>query len=293
MAIHRSRLNPAWVRKWLIFGLVVFAFGSWGLYDATVIYPRRGEEDVSYRLNQYLAAADKSGQITSVGVTGDPKVALTQLRGQDASLRTAAANDASAAGRAAATELAKMEWLAALSRVGRLTEARTSSTNPELSNARETLKTLNTQWTGKERPNPLKDFDLPLQWLFFGIGYVGAAYFAWLILSRRSKVYTWDDEAKRLTLPKGVGGGRSFTPADLVEVDKRQWHKYYVTLGTADGVKTTLDLQSHVPVEDWVLEMEKIAFPESQEAPEKTGEAEARPVDNEPPLSTGPGPGGL
>jgi hypothetical protein len=288
MAIHRSRLNPAWVRKWLIFGLIVFAFGSWGLYDAAVIYPKRGEEDVSYRLKEYLAAADRSGQITTVGVTGDPRVALDQLRAQEASLHNSA-GDSTASGRAATTELAKLEWLAALARVGRLTPDRTASTNPELSAPRESLKSLQAQWTGKERPKPLNDFDLRLQWLFFGLGYLGAGYFAWLILSRRSKVFTWDDEARRLTFP---GGKRSIIPADLIEVDKRQWHKYYVTLGTADGAKTTIDLQSHVPVEDWVLEMERIAFPESQEAQGDADKpaAEARPVDNEPPLSTGPGP---
>lgn len=288
MAIHRSRLNPGWVRKWLIFGIIVLGFGTWGLYDALVIYPKRGEEDVSYRLKEYLAAADRSGQLSSASINGDPKVALTQLRGQEGSLRTSA-NESTATGRSAMTELAKLEWLAALSRVGRLTEQRTGALAPEFSKPAETLKALTTQWQGKERPKPLNDFDLPLQWLFFALGYVGAAYFAWLILSRRSKVYTWDDEAKRLTLP---GGKRSMTPADLVEVDKRQWHKYYVTLGTADGAKTTLDLQSHVPVEDWVLEMEKIAFPESQEASDRAAgaDAEARVVDNEPPLSMPPGP---
>jgi hypothetical protein len=262
MAIHRSRLNPAWVRKWLIFGIIVFGFGMWGLYDALVIYPRRGEEDVSYRLKEYLAAADRSGQISAPGVTGDPKAALAELRGRESSLRSGA-NESTAPGRTAQADLAKLEWLAALSRVGQLRPERAGALAPDLANPRETLKTLQTQWTGRERPKPLNDFDLPLQWLFFAIGSLGSLYFAWLILSRRARVFTWDDEAKKLTLPRG---GRSITPADLVEVDKRQWHKYYVTLGTADGTKTTLDLQSHVPVEDWVLEMERIAFPETQEA---------------------------
>jgi len=287
MAIHRSRLNPAWIRKWLIFGLIVFAFGTWGLYDATVIYPKRGEEDVAYRLKEYLAAADRAGQLTSAGVTGDPKVAFAQLRGQEMSLRSSA-NESTAAGRVAVAELAKLEWLASLSRVGRLTAERTSPTDPQLANPSETLKKLQAEWTGKERPKPLNDFDLRLQWLFFAIGYVGAAYFAWLILSRRSRVYTWDDEAKKLTLPGGGSAARSITPAELVEVDKRQWHKYYVTLGTADGAKTTLDLQSHVPVEDWVLEMEKIAFPETVEAAEKAPVAESKPGDGEPPLAPSP-----
>jgi hypothetical protein len=74
-----------------------------------------------------------------------------------------------------------------------------------------------------------------------------------------AKSYQFEPETHTLVLP----GGERLAAADLKEVDKRKWHKFYVTLNMNDGRSHTLDLYRHDPLEEWVLEMEKAAFPES------------------------------
>jgi hypothetical protein len=54
----QTKLGKKWLRKFIIFLVVSIGFGIYGLYDATIAYPNRGEKDASYRLLEYLRAAD-------------------------------------------------------------------------------------------------------------------------------------------------------------------------------------------------------------------------------------------
>ena len=133
-------------------------------------------------------------------------------------------------------------------------------------------------------PDPLTRWDIPTQWLISVLGFTlgGWMLVSFVIAARRS--YQWEPGGQRLTLHDGT----SLVPADLVDLDKRKWHKFYVTLKTSPdhptlrGRDVELDLFRYLPLEDWVLEMERTRFPEraTQEAAEKnaaTGDA-ARPA---------------
>ncbi len=77
----------------------------------------------------------------------------------------------------------------------------------------------------------------------------------------------------------GLPGGHSLTPADLTDVDKRKWDKFFVSLvvkpghATLGGKEVALDLLRYEPLEDWVLEMEKAAFPDRVKAEEEARQA--------------------
>ncbi len=115
-----------------------------------------------------------------------------------------------------------------------------------------------------KKANPLSRFDIPSQWLITAVGFIGGAWIVALIARVSAKTYRWEPAAQRLTLP----GGASVTPADVSEVDKTLWHKYYVELHIkADhpklgGKSVKLDLMRYEPLEAWVLEMEQTVHPE-------------------------------
>lgn len=125
------------------------------------------------------------------------------------------------------------------------------------------LDELDKKWSRSDQTQPLAGYDLPVQWLFAIIGFGGGAYLALMILKAAGTKFRWDPGAMRLTLP----GGRAIVPADLKDIDKRRWHKFYVTLLLNDGSSHTLDLYRFEPLESWVLEMERAAFPDRAAAP--------------------------
>ncbi|MGH7132453.1 MAG: hypothetical protein ACREJO_10960, partial [Phycisphaerales bacterium] len=57
--------------------------------------------------------------------------------------------------------------------------------------------------------------------------------------------------------------GKTIVPADIAEFDKRKWDKFYVTINLKGGEARKLDLLRYVPLEEWVLAMERTAFPET------------------------------
>jgi hypothetical protein len=146
---------------------------------------------------------------------------------------------------------------------------------------------LGNKWKTAQQPKPLAAYDLPLQWIMLA-GCMGiSAYMVFLVLLPAARtVYTWEPTTRRLTLPSG----RSITPSDLAEVDKRRWDKFYVVLNLKDsapGGPVPLDLLRHKHLEDWVLEMEKEAFPGSATddsppdgGPDGAGNAESQMPNN-------------
>jgi hypothetical protein len=112
-------------------------------------------------------------------------------------------------------------------------------------------------------PTELSAYDLPVQYLFMVAGLGWAAYLIFLLMRCRARArgFRWEPSSQRLTLP----GGASFTPADLADVDKRKWHKFYATMVLTDGTRHEMDLLRYEPLEAWVLEMEATRFPERAE----------------------------
>lgn len=304
-------LNRSWVLKTGAFMVILLGFGCWALYDAVILYPNRGLGAASKALHVYLERADRAGFLLQDQITvAEPKAQLADLEGRLEALRVSAAAD-TLDGRKAAMELAKYEWLNALDRAWKLTpepkflgeftapahkslwfdpakgEGYTTTSGPgagggaagdgkAVLSPQLLLNELGNFWSASEQPTPLSAFDLPVQWLFVVIGFGLGAYLVFLMLKCKALAmqHRFDAGEQRLTIP----GGASMVPADLEDVDKRLWHKYFVTLITKDGAAHKLDLLRYVPLEQWVLAMEETRFPE-RVAEEKKRKAEAEAAD--------------
>lgn len=264
-ATEFTSINRSWSVKMYIFLIVLVGFGSWGLLDALVWYPRRGIEDASYKQREYLEYVAQNNSYSSASIA-DPVARLKELKAREAELAEADADSRKVTPGGSEyrallpklVDLGAKNWLNSLRLVGRLTPEYTKMANPSA-----TLAELRDKWKTTARPNPLTEFDLPLQWIFAAVGYGLGLYMLMIIVRVMRTKYGWDAATQELTLPSG----RSFRPEHLAEVDKRKWDKFYVTLNLKDGSSHRLDLLRYVPLEDWVLAMERTAFPETATEP--------------------------
>jgi len=253
--IQTTTINHKWRRKMVIFAVVLIGLGIYGLVDAGYVYPRRGYRAAELLERDYLKYLNEVGKLSDSQATiKDPVAELERVReattGVDLKIRP---------------------WLEQLRIVKKLTPQNTEypredfftggvSKGGMIESAQSRLEAL------KNAPHaePLQSYDIPVQWLICGVGLVWGGYIVLLMGRVSKKVYRWDASAKSLTTPTG----ESFTPSDILEIDKRQWHKLYVHLtikpehATLGGKTLEFDLLRYVPLEEWILEMERIAFPE-------------------------------
>lgn len=293
-----TTLSRSWLLKIGAFLLLLLGFGVWGTVDAYLLYPKRGLGDASYQFRNFLAAADAAGKLTEANLTiADPKAALRELEDRQDELRSAAKGETLAA-RDAAMNLAKLEYLSSLSRTWRLNpdpKPLGETSKPEASklvyepatgkgfrivqggartelSPRALAERLDEFWKANKPPTPLSGFDMAFQYVFMAVGFGGGL---WLILTvlkaaSNAKQISWDAGAMKLSLP----GGKSVTPSDIADIDKREWHKYFCTLVTKGGSSHRLDLLRYEPLESWVLELERAVFPDrAKPANDAGGEA--------------------
>ena len=270
----RTTTGRAWKLKTLGFAVALALLAAWGWYDAYKIYPARGQLHEQFMRRNYLLEAEKAFQLPTASVE-DPAA-------EHRKLSALSETDLSA------VEKARLAWLRSISRLTSLAavaeenaaeiELRAADpshrvpTRTMFADPRRELAALSAQLDQADQPKPLAAYDLPVQFLFLYGGIAGCVYLTGLFFVVRSRVYRYDPASHTLTLPTG----RSLTPADIALVDKRQWDKYIVYLKPADGsAEIRLDLYRHRPLEDWVLEMEKLT--PGYVPPEPEPEAEASP----------------
>jgi len=263
-----SSVSTKWSLRLLIIGVVFVAFGLWGLYDAQVAYPDRGRKAAEFHEFQYLqqTALDRPPLSNEAGIK-DPKTRLAQLRAQQKE-----------SGKLRETEIALFQWLGQLQMVEDLEPSKTEfprTTGPEgqSEGAQERLSALRKKWTtddGSEKKTTaaLAPYDIPSQYLILAAGVGIGGWMLFQIVAAKTKVYRFDYEKQQLTLPDGG----VLAPSDIEEIDKRSWHKYFVTMKVKPshpqlgGKEVKIDLLRYEPVEQWVLAMERTAFPEQDGA---------------------------
>lgn len=266
----------------LLIGVVLIGFGAWGLADAAYFYPKRGAEASEWYEYQYL------DQYQTVHGLLDSRAGVADIQTTRNQLNTRAeGNQLDSADRAL------MLWLDSLALIGKTSAEhataipRTDFRGEEVRDAKGRRAELAKRWTtSKGEPvqaKPLSAFDIPVQWAITAAGFGIGVYLLILIVRVRARVFTFDTESQRFTLP----GGESFVPSDIEDVDKRRWHKLYVDIkikpghaGALAGKNVDLDLLRYEPVEDWVLQMEKTAFPDraaKEEAEAKSAKSEESP----------------
>ncbi len=296
---QKTTMSRRWLIKIAIFLIGLPAVGLWGLYDATIKYPARGAQDASRRLYVYLEKADEALAINSVAIA-DPAAELERLEASEADLITQREKGLTSARRSAEVDLARLDWLRSLKRlwtlekdtqrlelqgenlpkVTKLWNTREGrafvSGSDEADTPRQTLDELRVTWESTPEPEPLSGFDLLVQWGIAVVFFSAALYPLYLILRVARTRFTYEPETRRLTLPSGV----TFVPDEIKDVDKRKWHKFYVTVLLKDGEHHTFDLLRFHPLEEWILEMEKTAFPER--AAEEAAAEDVEPIDASP-----------
>ncbi|MDX2130876.1 MAG: hypothetical protein SFY69_02340 [Planctomycetota bacterium] len=277
----RSRVSPRWMRRIIIIAVVLLGFGVWGLIDATVVYPGRGEKAAQFLEHQFLQQLEQRRELTeSRAAIKDPAAELQRLR--------AAREGTGLQG----AEPALLVWLEQLALVGRLDASQATDIprddfrGERVESARGRLESLGKAFTSAqgapaEVPSPLSAWDIPVQWLITAGGFGIGAYLLLLVARVRAKTFAFEPAIMRLTLPDGS----SLAPADLEDVDKRRWHKFYCTLRVKPGHPTLggkgveLDLMRYEPVEEWVLAMERAAFPDrAADDAKKAGDQPAAPA---------------
>lgn len=254
-----TSLNRRWVLKMCAFLLAMLVLGVWGAYDAFWLYPQRGLDSAEYLQMKYLEEANKMGTASLAGVKA-PKTELMRLRETEP---------------AVGVELARMRWLEALSLVRNLDkieaqlaagEAVDPGPDTSMPNGSAKLEELTRKWSSKTQPAALSAFDIPVQYLFVVIGLGLSAYIVVFLAKCSRTKFRYEPGTMRLTMPDG----RSFVPADIEEVDRRLWHKFFVEMKVKGLGTVKLDLLRYAPLEEWFLEMEKASPgyvpPETEEA---------------------------
>jgi hypothetical protein len=241
----------------IIITVVLWGFGAWAVYDATVAYPRRGRIHAEKLELEFLEAARSSGRLFTDTAIFDPKAELEALRTRDVLQMTE-------------LDRAKREWLEALAvpGLGMLDAEHTNISEPEAEIAR-----LREYFDKHGAPAGLSAYDIPMQWLICAVCWGIGAYMLVLFVSVKSRAYTWEAANRTLGLP----GGMKLTPADLDPsdpADLSKWHKFIIFLrlrpGHDSGRKDIrLDLFRHQPLEDWIRALVKGADPDFEFPDEK------------------------
>ncbi len=280
MATITTTLRPGWRLKMVLVIIGVAGLGLWGFYDATIVYPARGEKfarlvgEYDY-LNRAAGPVDRRRPIRAADVSvPEPRQALADLNERQESTGLSE------------LESARMVWLRALSVVGKLEPEHTTFSDDggerdpdtrlaELSEERAAMGDV---------PKAVHLYDIAIQWLIFGVCMTIAAWCLLVVIRTATRRYTYDPQTKTLTLP----GGKSFTPEDIEDVDKSRWHKYYVTIKIRDdhetlgGREIEFDLYRRAFIEGWILEMERTRFPDRIEDEQESDQDAAREDETEP-----------
>lgn len=296
-----TTLRPGWRTKMVIFIAAFLGFGAWGLYDATIAYPNRGLKIASIRELEYLQAAQRvRGRLDPAELSApDPKEQLAMLRrGAD---RLGELDKA----RLAWLESLEKAWRLDASRTtynnsDRAPAQRLKDLDAQWRGVTALPKAVDafdifvqwlifgacsffgvcgvwllvTIWRRPFRFDPqTHTLQLPkvtpVDRLIRGVLHVLRIPWAiiklWLRLGAKINAGGQVNQFRqRIPAP----GGQTLTPADLAEVDKTHWSKYWVTLRVKPGHPTlggraiAIDLYRRAKVEGWILDMEKIAFPE-------------------------------
>lgn len=261
----KAPLNPKWSIKLFLITFFVVGFGAYGLYDATMAYPNRGQRYADWAKMQYLDAAkaagtEEFGLFERKSSIPDPVAEFENLNDPTRRQQNLAdAQSQSSSSRLRSTmRNARYEWLKGLKTIGQLTPENTIIEFPN-----DELAELKARWGSTSSvPKPLKGYDIPSQWAIMLVCWSIGLWMILNILKVIRRKYSWEAESMTLTVP----GPISITPQQLEEVDKRKWDKFIVFLKLNEshpshaGKEIKVDTYQHALVEDWILAMEDKAM---------------------------------
>lgn len=275
-----TRLSPKWLMKMTLFLALLVGLGIWSAVDAFSLYPARGRHHADFMLKAYLECLNRERRLLAAASVEDPAAELERLQQANA----AQSRSCDAARAAWLLSLSRIENLSRLTQQNREAIARQGGpigvdTRTMFSRPQSVLDELTARLGTRNTPKPLAAYDIPLQYVLMVIGFGGALWLLLFLARARSISYSFDPEEKRLFIP----GGRSFVPADVKDVDKRDWHKYYLYLTLNDGsAEMKFDLLRYSPLEEWLLEIERLHPNYVPPPPDNAGTVAAQESPEEP-----------
>ena len=281
---QNAKLSRRYWLKQVILAVLAGGFGIWGFVDGFIIYPSQAVKFAEWSEWEYLEflrnppAGASPGANLGVASVADPVEAYADL-GEPSNNRSPEDLDDY-----------RGNWLDALSIAGRLdaqytTFPRDNAKEGVIGSAFERHESLRETWGEVNRDNAPKRrsrFDIMMQYPIFVVGAGAALFLLYRLFRAASTKYSWDPDAKRLSLP----GGIQVTPDQIEEFDKSLWHKFYVALVLAEshpthaGQALKVDLYRHIGPEDCILEMERERFPEEAELAEESEDSNEQPDDD-------------
>lgn len=268
-----TRIRPMWLTKVLIGLLVCIGFAIWSAYDAFWLYPSKQRNYIEHTELLYLDLLQKERFALTPAAASVPDPA--QTKDQLETLRDQ--------GRATPVDAARLEWLNAISILYPLDEltrqnqqagapdsnASDPKRTPTLFNdPNKRLRDLVAARSGLPNATGLAAYDIPLQYIFLVASSALSIWLITLLVRVIPRRYRFDTDSLTLTTPEGD----SFTPDRIVDVDRRKWDKFLLFIRLeGEEQERRFDLYRYIPLEDWLLAMEK-ASPHVEAPPDEPAE---------------------
>lgn len=281
-----TRIRPMWLGKVVVGLIVCLGFAVWSAYDAIWLYPSKQRDYIEHTELQYLGALRAEGArafTASNASVADPAETRRALRNLRSEGRTPSTVDA-----------ARLEWLNAIAILHSLDgltrenqEAQPVDPTPGAphkrtltmyNNPEARFQELDTARQAVGNVSGLAAYDIPLQYLFLVVSSGLSIWLLILLVRVVPKKYRFDPETLTLTTPEG----QTIVPNQIVDVDRRKWEKFLLFIRLeGENEERRFDLYRYIPLEDWLLAMEKasphVEAPpdEPEEKPNEDSDAEA------------------
>lgn len=279
-----TRIRPMWLGKVLVGLIVCFGFAVWSAYDAIWLYPSKQRDYIEHTELQYLGALRAEGSrafTASNASVPDPAETRRALR------------DMRSEGRSPSTvESARLEWLNAIAILHSLDAL--ASENQEAgpvdptsgapnkrtltlyNNPEARWRELDTARQAVGNVSGLAAYDIPLQYLFLVVSSGLSIWLVILLVQVVPKKYRFDPETLTLTTPEGT----KIVPDQIIDVDRRKWEKFLLFIRLqGESEERRFDLYRYIPLEDWLLAMEK-ASPHVEAPPDEPEDTPAEDSEN-------------
>ncbi|HEB61385.1 MAG TPA: hypothetical protein ENJ06_06120 [Phycisphaeraceae bacterium] len=215
-----TTVSKSWLVRAVIMIVLGFGFAAWSVYDATVVYPKRGEVYAQYVEAQWLHTLGPAIRSAPEKVANpvDEYKRLRDKARQKSSMTP--------------EEQDRYNWFKALSAIGKLEEAPQRVSDPV-----KRLDELDTRFKGVPTPKKLNPYDIPSQWAILVVGSIVGLWSLISIIrvSRHKFIYNKEDGSLKID-------SLVIAAEEMTGLDKRRWQKKSIAyLITRDGKKHKLD----------------------------------------------------
>lgn len=231
-----TRLSRGWLIRTLVFIAVWFGLAIWAYYDATIAYPKRGEEYATFVEYRWLGELANENLIHTVSSkVADPSARLAELKGRENN----------------GAERTEREWLVALDVIGRLDDATTRVADP-----RARLAELDDKLKARKQPKKLNRYDIPIQWLILAVGLILGVWTLVNLIKASRRHYAYDKDTGQITI-----NGQQIPFDKMTGIDMRKWQKKSIAMLETNDGSFKLDAWVHAELDTMIEDIDKRLHP--------------------------------